>query len=148
LIRGRLLDSLGHYRPVSRTVMNFSVVIIAFNPVMMANAPYTQSCFVNAAQVNIAVIIKNVIAMLRYHWGDELMRCCCSCSCILLHKTSWIKIFNHKGHEGSRSTSITQLPNYPITKSLGLPNHSDYHQAPNYSAKLPNYQITQLPISS
>ena len=58
------------------------MVIIAFNAVMMANAPYTQSRFMIAAQVNIAAIIKNVSAMLRYHWGDELVRCCCCCSSI------------------------------------------------------------------
>src|SRR5713226_8977264 len=61
--------------------MNFRVVIIAFKVVIIANAPYSQSCRVMAAQVSTAAIMKKINATFRYHRGDELARCCC-CSCI------------------------------------------------------------------
>lgn len=62
------------YFPVSRTVMNFKVVMIAFKKVMPAKAQYTQSCLAMPAHTSTAPMKKKRIAVLRYHSGDALRR--------------------------------------------------------------------------
>ncbi len=67
--------------------------MIAFKVVMPAKAQYTQSCRMMAAQTRIAAMKKKMIAVLRYHSGDELVRFCSSAI-----KTSTTK--DTKDHEG------------------------------------------------
>jgi hypothetical protein len=62
------------YFLLSRTVMNFSVVMIAFKKVMPAKAQYTQSCLVMAANSSTAAIAKKMMATFLYHSGDALVR--------------------------------------------------------------------------
>ncbi len=92
--------------------------MIAFKVVIIANAPYSQSCFLSAAHVSIAAIVKKMIATLRYHSGDELVRCgSCSCCSTKISKT-FLTTKDTKDHEGRILPGVFI---YPITK---LPNHS------------------------
>src|SRR6185312_10119176 len=93
------------YRPVSRTVKNFSVVMIEFKNVMPANAQYTQSCRVIPAQASTAVIRKKRIAVLRYHIGDASR-----------FFSSAISVFNRKEHEGfgKQAFCLFSLPLCPL----------------------------------
>ncbi len=81
--------------------------MIAFNAVMMANAPYSQSCFMIAAQVNIAAIIKNVSAILRYHCGDEFG----ALLLFLFHKNLNYKPFNHSRTYRDATRGKPMVPN-------------------------------------
>src|SRR5712692_6666212 len=110
--------------------MNFRVVIIAFKVVIIANAPYSQSCRVMAAQVSTAAIMKKINATFRYHRGDELARCCCCscCSCI-----------------SPLVPSEARAPYTLETFTLTLPVNADHHLAYRDPSSCSGYEKTTSP---